>query len=199
MTEIQYPFLVRPLSLEEGKGFVIEFPDLPGCMSDGDTIEEAITNGKDAIEEWIEVSKKLGKEIPAPSKSVEQSSYSGKVLQRFPKSLHAKLAHRAKQEGVSLNSLIQTLVAEGLGYREATDKYSYQIAPDISQVTRSLAATYNRPYSCWHSSLLGNNLNIATSTSAANSGLVITAADYQDEPITQTVESPGFYAYIQQR
>jgi antitoxin HicB len=34
----EYPFTIRHLSKEEGGGYLIEFPDLPGCMSDGETI-----------------------------------------------------------------------------------------------------------------------------------------------------------------
>lgn len=40
-----YPFFVRPLNSDEGGGYYIEFTDLPGCISDGDTVEEAIENG----------------------------------------------------------------------------------------------------------------------------------------------------------
>ena len=45
MKTINYPFILRQLTQEEGTGFLIEFPDLSGCMSDGETIEEAIYNG----------------------------------------------------------------------------------------------------------------------------------------------------------
>jgi antitoxin HicB len=47
-------FTIRPLPEDEGGGYLIEFPGLPGCMSDGATIEEAITNGLDAMRSWIE-------------------------------------------------------------------------------------------------------------------------------------------------
>ena len=40
--QIKYPFEIRQLSEEEGGGYLISFPDLPGCISDGETIEEAI-------------------------------------------------------------------------------------------------------------------------------------------------------------
>jgi antitoxin HicB len=40
---LDYPFTIRHLSTEDGGGYLIEFSDLPGCMSDGDTIQEAIT------------------------------------------------------------------------------------------------------------------------------------------------------------
>jgi antitoxin HicB len=48
MSDTEYRFTVRPLTGDEGGGHLIEFPDLPGCMSDGETIEEAIANGEDA-------------------------------------------------------------------------------------------------------------------------------------------------------
>jgi len=54
---------------EEGGGYLIEFPDLPGCMSDGKTIEEAITNGIDALRGWIEAIRAEGHPIPEPTRS----------------------------------------------------------------------------------------------------------------------------------
>ena len=45
----KYPFTIRPLSAEDGGGFLIEYPDLPGCHSDGETPEQAIVNGRDEI------------------------------------------------------------------------------------------------------------------------------------------------------
>ncbi len=117
MTRLAYPFTIRPLTKEEGGGYLIEFPDLPGCMSDGETIEETIVNGKDAMESWIECARQFRDAVPKPGSFSTKSSHNGKVLQRFPKTLHTRLAMRAKQEGVSLNQLILALVAEGLGRR----------------------------------------------------------------------------------
>ena len=45
----EYQFRVRPLSADEGGGYLVEYPDIPGCMSDGETIKEAIANGREAI------------------------------------------------------------------------------------------------------------------------------------------------------
>ena len=61
-----YPFLISILPAEEGGGYLIEFPDLPGCMSDGETIEETIENGSDAIVCWIETAERYGDKIPKP-------------------------------------------------------------------------------------------------------------------------------------
>ena len=112
----EYPFTVRPLSTDEGGGYLIEFPDLPGCMSDGDTVEEAIRNGEDAKRDWIAAMREVGRPIPVAS--VEPTErYSGKWQLRTPKSLHRKLAEHAQREGVSLNALAVSFLAEGLGQR----------------------------------------------------------------------------------
>jgi len=114
MTEFEYPFTVRPLSEEDGGGFLVEFPDLPGCVSDGETIEEAVENGADAVRCWIAAMREAGRPIPAPSVSSDDA-FSGKWQQRVPKSLHRRLVDRARREGVSLNTLVIAILSEGLG------------------------------------------------------------------------------------
>ncbi len=118
MSDIEYRFAVRPLSGEEGGGWLVEYPDLPGCMSDGETIEEAIANAEDAKHCWIAAMEEAGRPIPPPS-GERAEGYSGKWQLRAPKSLHRRLAGRAKHEGVSLNTLVVALLAEGLGERSA--------------------------------------------------------------------------------
>jgi predicted RNase H-like HicB family nuclease len=66
MTKLTYPVLIEPLSPEDGGGFVATVPALPGCMSDGDTPEEALVNVQDAIAAWIEAARNLGRPVPAP-------------------------------------------------------------------------------------------------------------------------------------
>jgi len=109
-----YPFIIKELSEDDGGGVLIEFPDLPGCMSDGETVEEAMANGADAIEAWIAVAKERGRAIPAPCNDEKMS---GKWVQRVPRSLHAKLARQAEKEHVSLNTLVVSLLSESLGLR----------------------------------------------------------------------------------
>jgi antitoxin HicB len=107
-----YPFIVRPLSTEEGGGFLVTFPDLPGCISDGETPEEAVRNGQDALKGYLEVLREFGDPIPKPGVATEAS---GQWRQRVPKTLHTRLIERAKAEGVSLNSLVTTFIADALG------------------------------------------------------------------------------------
>ena len=114
MSEIEYRFAIRPLTAAEGGGYLIEFPDLPGCMSDGETIEEAIAHGVEAKRDWIAAMVAAGRPVPAPMAEANEG-YSGKWLLRTPKSLHRGLAERARQEGVSLNALTVAMLAEGLG------------------------------------------------------------------------------------
>lgn len=111
----RFPFLVRPLTQDEGGGYLVEFPDFPGVMSDGGTPEEAIRNGQDALKAAMLTMKEFGDPLPKPSRG---TSASGQWRQRVPRSLHARLVARAEQEGVSLNTLVATLIAEGLGQRE---------------------------------------------------------------------------------
>lgn len=62
-----YTIRLRPLSEDEGGGWLAEAPDLSGCMSDGETPEEAASNVKDAMAEWLAAAKEMGREIPPPS------------------------------------------------------------------------------------------------------------------------------------
>jgi antitoxin HicB len=68
MPRLEYPVVVEPLSGEEGGEFAAIVPDLLGCMSDGETPEEALANVRDAIAAWIEAARDLGRPIPRPSR-----------------------------------------------------------------------------------------------------------------------------------
>lgn len=67
MPEFDYPFTVRPLSAADGGSYLVEFPDLPGCMSDGETVEEAVANGADAMRCWLAAMKEAGRPVPPAS------------------------------------------------------------------------------------------------------------------------------------
>ena len=114
MNEVKYPLTIKPLSKEEGGGYQVEYLDLPGCMADGETVEEALKEGEDAVLAWIRSAKEDGETIPEP-RSLDK--YSGQWRIRVPKSLHAELDAKAKLEGVSLNTLSIVLLAEGITRR----------------------------------------------------------------------------------
>jgi antitoxin HicB len=96
-------FEIRPLSDEEGSGYLITFPDLPGCISDGENIEQAIRNGAEAETAWLKTAGKWDK--PGPKK----------LVTRLPVGLHHDLTEKARQEGVSLNTLIVSVLSKEAG------------------------------------------------------------------------------------
>jgi predicted RNase H-like HicB family nuclease len=68
MANLEHPVIIEPLIAEDGGGFAAFAPDLPGCMSDGETPEEALGNVRDAIASWIEAARGTGRNIPHPSR-----------------------------------------------------------------------------------------------------------------------------------
>ncbi len=106
-----YPVRLRPLTPEEGGGWLATVPDLPGCMSDGETPEEALKNVADAIRGWIEAGKLDGEVIPLPNLG---KTYSGRFGVRITRELHQTLAEKAQAEGVSLNHLVTELLTRGI-------------------------------------------------------------------------------------
>lgn len=107
----EYPIKVSPIPSEEGGGYMVTLPDLPGCVADGDTIEQALEEARDAFSAWAGVEEEEKGSIPPPK------TYSGQFVQRIPKTLHLRLAQRAASEGVSLNQLAATFLAQGLARR----------------------------------------------------------------------------------
>ena len=81
-------------------GYVASFPELPGCITCGETVEDAVTNAIDAKREWLEAAIENGVEIFCPDSA---DKYSGQFKLRLPKSLHKQLAEDAKRDGISMN------------------------------------------------------------------------------------------------
>lgn len=100
---------------DEDGGFIAEVPDLPGCSAWGASEADAAREVRDAIAAWKLAAKRSGKAVPPPRGVQPLDAYSGKFLVRVPRSLHARLARRAAQEGVSLNQLLTGLLASQVG------------------------------------------------------------------------------------
>jgi antitoxin HicB len=105
-----YAIVVEPLKDEDGGGWLATVPALPGCMGDGETREAAMADALAAIEEWKDAARELGRDVPGPAAL-------GQWRQRVPRSLHDKLRRLAEAEGVSLNQLVATVLAEAVGRR----------------------------------------------------------------------------------
>jgi antitoxin HicB len=68
MIGTNYPVVLEALPDKEGGGFLATVPDLPGCMSDGETQAEALANVQDAIVSWVEAATEMGRTIPGTCK-----------------------------------------------------------------------------------------------------------------------------------
>lgn len=106
-----YPIDLSPIPEDEGGGYMVTFPDLPGCIADGDTVEDAVAEARDAFEAWTAAEWEDKGSLPTPK------TYSGQFVQRIPKTLHMRLAKQAANDGVSLNQLAATFLAQGLASR----------------------------------------------------------------------------------
>ncbi|MCI8892589.1 MAG: toxin-antitoxin system HicB family antitoxin [Eubacterium sp.] len=84
---------------DEG-GFVVSYPELPGCITCGETVEKAVANAVDAKREWIEAALEEGITI---NELDNLEDYSGQFKLRLPRSLHRLLAEHSKREGISMN------------------------------------------------------------------------------------------------
>ncbi len=107
---LPYTIIVKPSP--EG-GYAASIAELPGCLTQGDTVEDAIQMIEDAKAGWIDLAMQNGTDIPEPI----DDQFSGKFNVRIPKSLHRELVARAKEENVSLNQLTTYLLSSGIGKR----------------------------------------------------------------------------------
>ncbi|MBA2276573.1 MAG: toxin-antitoxin system HicB family antitoxin [Chloroflexia bacterium] len=105
-------YLALPYRLEitpsEHGGFVVRYPELLGCVTQVERMEDAIPMAREILTGWLEIALEDGMDIPVP-RSID--SYSGKFIIRMPKSLHRDLAERAEVEGMSLNHYAVSVLA----------------------------------------------------------------------------------------
>ena len=102
----------RVLTPDETGGYVAEVLELPGCVSEGDTAEQAVENLEDAMRGYLEVAIEDGRHIPEP---LESGEYNGRILVRVPKWVHRQCVRLAEADGVSLNQWILEAIGERLG------------------------------------------------------------------------------------
>jgi len=106
--DLDYPITIHH---DPEGGFVGEIEDLPGCMTQAESLDDLYKAIEEARRAWIEAAYENGQDIPVPR---ELDEYKGKILVRVPRSLHRKLARTAKGEGVSLNQYITSILAAGV-------------------------------------------------------------------------------------
>ena len=109
---LPYTIAVRRYLEGDYPVWLAEVVELPGCVTDADTLEELEPMVKEAMTLWIETSLEAGLPVPAPSAMTETS---GKFLVRAPKSLHRQVAEAAARDGVSLNAWVNVVLARAVG------------------------------------------------------------------------------------
>ena len=111
---MELPYRIELIPDTDEGGFVVSFPDLPGCLSSGETVEEAYRNAEDAKFAWLTAAMEEGISIPEPD-SIED--YSGQFKLRLPRSLHRQLALQSRREGVSMNQYCVFLLSQNNAVR----------------------------------------------------------------------------------
>jgi antitoxin HicB len=106
------PYTIELRNDPEDEGWFVRVKELRGCMSEGDTAEEALAMIQEAMELWLEVALEEGIPISEPR---PDEGYSGKFVVRVPRSLHRELVDEAKRQGVSLNQYINVALARFVG------------------------------------------------------------------------------------
>ena len=94
------PYRLELVEDPDEEGYVASYPDLPGCLTTGETIGEAVENARDAKRAWLEAALEDDVEIWEP-RSLD--NFSGQFKIRMPRSLHRSLALHAEEEGISMN------------------------------------------------------------------------------------------------
>ena len=89
--------------------FAVRFPDFPGIFTGGYSLEQAIKNGKEALEVTLDTMKKHKSPLPKP-----KTDFSGQFHVRVPRGLHRELVRKAEEEGVSLNALVTYLLSQSI-------------------------------------------------------------------------------------
>jgi antitoxin HicB len=148
MTMALEEYLELPYTIElvhdrddRNEGWFAQVKELPGCMSQGATIDEAVENLRDAMAGWISVAIEDGMPIPEPR---APASFSGRLLLRIPRGLHAELSRQAEDEGVSLNQYIATLLAgaaKWVGRADIHDSTAAERVGDAIQMSRVATKT----------------------------------------------------------
>ncbi|MBN1152263.1 MAG: type II toxin-antitoxin system HicB family antitoxin [Dehalococcoidia bacterium] len=139
-TFLSKPYPVTLYPAEEG-GYVAEVEDLPGCLAQGETAAEAMEAIEQCRKAWIEVAAEDGIEIPPPRTDEELS---GKFLLRVPKSLHRRLASRARRDDVSLNTEAVTLLASALENKDQQSETKELVAA-MQALTAQVSAAEPQP------------------------------------------------------
>ena len=132
-----YAALPYRLEITQGEhgNVVVRYPDLPGCITQVERLDDAIAAAREILTGWLEIALEDGQAIPLPR---QRDEYSGKFMLRIPKALHRALATAAVAEGVSLNAYVTTLLAAGETWQEAGREFTGAAETIIAAIEQRL-------------------------------------------------------------
>lgn len=134
-----YLSLEYPAEVVRRKGGVFAFhPDLDGCAAQGETVEEALANLDVARKLWLQVRVEDGLPIEEP---VSEDDFSGRVSLRMSPSLHADLARISRRQKISLNQLLNIILAEYVG----GDRLRQQVLEAVREIKETLLVNASTP------------------------------------------------------
>ena len=107
---LSLPYRLEIIPDNEEGGYGARYPELPGCITCGETLDSVARNAEDAKKAWLMAAMEEEVEIPEPVKD-DTSKYSGQFKLRIPKALHKTLAEHAKREGISMNQYCMYLLS----------------------------------------------------------------------------------------
>jgi antitoxin HicB len=122
------PYTIELIPEPEG-GWCVAIKELPGCLSEGDTVDDAVEMIHDAMRGWLEISLEEGHDIPEPKLDEE---YSGKFVVRLPRSLHRNLVETAEREGVSLNQFVNVALARAVERTNPSVSYPVKVEQSLA-------------------------------------------------------------------
>jgi len=128
----QYALQVKLLTEDEGGGFEALFPQLArSIVGYGETQQEAVDDLLSAVPAFLQVMEESQQHLPAAEGPKEWEEFSGKFNVRVPRMLHAKLVRLANEQGVSLNSLVQTILMSGATALEAGHEFGAIVEAEV--------------------------------------------------------------------
>jgi antitoxin HicB len=146
-------------------GYVVEFPDLPGCMTQIESLEELAEAASEAKALWIEAALSRGLPIPEPT---YPETLSGKFNVRLPKSLHRALVDQAEAEGVSLNQLVVFRLSSSSGDRSDVERLHREVIALRERIDsiRGEVASLNKVHHDWITMVAKTSIPLTSRSSA---------------------------------
>jgi predicted RNase H-like HicB family nuclease len=143
---VEYPIKLRQVISNNKKIWIAEHPDLPGCITHGNTKAEALLNLEDAKQAWIYDCIVDGKTVPDPEVTKEIEEFSGKFVVRLPRELHSKITKMAESNYASLNQQILYMLSVALG-EEKTNEVFNKLLDGIEDIQAKLTNETNLQFS----------------------------------------------------